>query len=54
LSVQEHEEAIGAEIKLLEDEIVYLKGWKRRKALKVYLRLVRPQLREPIFLRRSE
>jgi hypothetical protein len=54
MSVKQSEEAIGGEIKLMEEEIVCLKGRRRTKALKAYRRLVRPQLREPIFLRRSE
>jgi hypothetical protein len=48
------EEALDAEIEIMEEEIVYLKGKRRKLALKAYHKLVLPQLNEPIFLRRSE
>jgi hypothetical protein len=54
MSVQIEREALDAEIEILEKEIVYLKGERRKMAFEAYRRLILPQLNEPMFLRRSE
>jgi hypothetical protein len=54
LSIQECKEEIEEQVEIMEKEIIYLKGWWKMKALKAYRRLVSPQLKAPIFLRRSE
>lgn len=47
-------EAIESEIGIMEKEIVYMKGRRRLRALKEYRKVILHQLKEPIFLRRSE
>ncbi len=59
LSVNERMEAIKCQIDLMEKEILYFRGKKRRKAKRAYLRLllscdVTCKIDEPIYLERSE
>ena len=54
VSVQIIKEGLGSKIEIMEKEIVYLKGRSRVKALKKYHKLIKPLLKESIFLTRSE
>ena len=52
------DEAIKLQVDLMEKEILYFKGCKRRKAKKAYLRLLltcgfRCELNDPIYLMRK-
>jgi hypothetical protein len=48
------EETLDAEIEIVEEKIVYLKGKRLKIALKEYRKLILPRLNEPMFLTRSE
>jgi len=59
LSINERMEAIKCQIDLMEKEILYFGGIKRRKAKRAYLRLLHScneacKIDEPIYLERSE
>ncbi len=59
LTVDESMEAIKCQIDLMEKEILYFRGIKRRKAKRAYLRLLHScgetcKIDEPIYLERSE
>jgi hypothetical protein len=54
MSVLIRKKALDAEIEIMEKEIVYLKGKRRKRALKAYRKLILPRLNEPMFLTRSE
>jgi hypothetical protein len=46
-------EALESEIEIMEKEIVYLKGKRRELAKKKYRKLILPQLKDPIYLKRK-
>ena len=49
MSVLSGKEALDAEVEIMEKEIIYLTGKRRKRALKAYRNLILPQLNEPIF-----
>jgi hypothetical protein len=58
MSTQKKKEAIKCEIDLMEKEIIYLTGKRRKKARKAYFRLLNScdktcKIDEPIYLARS-